>query len=70
MRILMSPGRASSVLCWDSVAIREAGEDQAPRTKISALIHNGFFGAYVCWKLIPELGQLSRLKPFRRGEPS
>jgi hypothetical protein len=70
MRILMSPRRASSVPYWDSVAIREAGEDQAPRTKISALIHNGFFGAYVCWKLIPELGPAFSFEAFRRGEPS
>jgi hypothetical protein len=67
MRILMSPRRASSALCWDSLAIREAGEDQAPRTKISALIHNGFFRAYVRWKLIPELGQAFSFEAFRRG---
>jgi hypothetical protein len=58
------------VLYWDSVAIRKAGEDQAPRTKISALIHNGFSGADVRWKLIPELGQAFSFEAFRRGEPS
>jgi hypothetical protein len=46
------------------------GENQATRTKISALIHNGFFTAEFRCKMIPDLGQAFSCNAFRRGGPS